>query len=176
MVARKFSSGLTVIADKHAFADERSRKLLRERLDKARLRRQIETKETGREAGYKGSKSEVPLESDFHPDHRRNASDGDRSLIDPALGKANASDDCANAAEEVEGLSPRAQQVARNRALWASTLPAPAVTYEQKIVPAKEYKYEYINQGASSKKTPDDFRTKQKTKKKSIDLATPFLR
>lgn len=143
-------------------------------MDKARIRRRTEPDETVNNAEHESRKLEVPVESNSRIGQNNNISDSDKSSINLALGSLDVNN-YANAVgnDLEEGLS-RAEQVARNRRLWESTLPAATITYEQRLVPTKEYKYDYINQGPSSQKTPDDFRSK--AKKKKFDLATPFLR
>jgi hypothetical protein len=57
----------------------------------------------------------------------------------------------------------------QNRALWASTLPQPIFNRPGRIETG--YNYDYINQGASSKKSPEDLRIKPK---KGSILTAPF--
>jgi len=70
--------------------------------------------------------------------------------------------DSSEADYEPEDSKQRESRTARNRFLWESTLPEPTQHLSGHVIPG--YNYDHIPIGASSKRTPEDFRIKPRRK------------
>lgn len=158
---------LAGIVARYEFAAEPDRETIRDKLEKARLRRRPPQEESDSDGECDRSGSAPYARSS--PGHNRKPSDGNKTSDGSRANAVDSSNEEADSeGEDAEELLSRAEQLVKNRELWDSTLPEATESHQPGVDTTG---YEYINQGASSKRTPEDFRTKPK---KKFDLSNRF--